>query len=101
MSGSSIIVAKVSTPTVYSELQPLMVGLVCIAAPAHGAATQTLATRGWGERLIAAINRNQQAQDKDKQVDVSQVHRQRCWQVLVVAVGAGQNVEIHHGTSGK
>ena len=39
--------------------------------------------------LIAAADSNQQAQNKDEQVDVGQVHRQSGGQILVVAVAAG------------
>ena len=39
--------------------------------------------------LIATVESNHQAQNKDEQVDVGQVHRQSGWQILVVAVTAG------------
>ena len=54
-----------------------------------------------GEHLLQkvtliAVDGNQQPQNKHKQVDVGQVHRQGRRQVLLVFVGAGQNEKVNH-----
>ena len=42
----------------------------------------------------AALNRNDQTQEKHKQIDVGEIHPQSACQVLIVSVGARHRVEI-------
>ena len=47
----------------------------------------------------AAVAHNDQAQDEDEQVDVSQIHAQRARQILIIPVGAGRRVKVDEGGS--
>ena len=54
-----------------------------------------------GSQLVAAIDGNQQPQNEDEQIDVSQIHGQSGRQVLLIAISARQNEEIYNSRSCK
>ena len=53
------------------------------------------------KRLISTIERNQQTKNKNKQVDIGQIHRQRNREILIIGIGARQDIKINNRSPSK
>jgi len=53
------------------------------------------------KRLISTVESNQQTKNKNKQVDIGQIHRQRNREILIIGIGTGQDIKINNRSPSK